>query len=99
MLVSTVGVGDLDVVVREWGSPDGRPLVFWHGLNPFGALQLNEVSPIWAHRGFRVVSIAAPGIADSPPLVDLAEYRPARLSDLVVGLADALGLARLAFVG
>jgi lipase len=95
----TATVGHADVVVREWGEPGGKPVLYWHGLNPFGALQLTEAGPVWASRGFRVLSIAAPGIADSPPLVDPTGYRPTRLADLVAGLADSLGIARFAYVG
>jgi pimeloyl-ACP methyl ester carboxylesterase len=96
---ATVDVGDAEVAVREWGEPEGRPLFFWHGLNPFGSLQLNEVGPVWAGRGLRVLSIAAPGIADARTLSDLSGYRPTRLADLVVGLADELGIGRFVFVG
>lgn len=85
--------------MREWGDEDARPLVFWHGLNPFGALQLNEAGPAWAARGFRVSAPAAPGLGESPAFADLAAYRPSRLADLVVTLADELGLGRFDFVG
>jgi 3-oxoadipate enol-lactonase/4-carboxymuconolactone decarboxylase len=97
--VTTVEVGPSSVSVHEWGLSGGTPLVFWHGLNPFGALQLNEAGPAWAKRGFRVLSIAAPGIADSRPFVDLEGYRPSRLARLVVELADALAIERFAYVG
>lgn len=73
--------------------------MYWHGLNPFGALELNEAGPAWGDQGFRVVSVAAPGIADTEPFSDLDAYRPTRLADLVVGLADELGLGRFAYVG
>jgi pimeloyl-ACP methyl ester carboxylesterase len=72
---SRIPAAGTQVVVREWGAPDGRPLVFWHGLNPFGALQLNEAGPAWAERGFRVVAPAAPGMGESPPFEDLDDYR------------------------
>jgi pimeloyl-ACP methyl ester carboxylesterase len=97
--LKTIAVGDADVAVRAWGEGSGMPLVFWHGLNPFGALQLNEAGPEWASRGFRVLSVAAPGIADSAALAELEDYRPSRLATLVLGLADTLGLARFAYVG
>jgi pimeloyl-ACP methyl ester carboxylesterase len=84
--------------VREWRGGE-RALVFWPGLNPFGALQLNEVGPMWADHGFDVFSIAPPGIADARTLDDLAAYRPTRLADLVVAVADALELRRIAYVG
>jgi pimeloyl-ACP methyl ester carboxylesterase len=89
----------VDVVVREWGEVDGRPLLFWPGLNPFGSLQLNEAGPTWAERGFRVLAVAAPGMGESPPLPDPEGYRPTRLADLVVELADRLELDRFDYVG
>jgi pimeloyl-ACP methyl ester carboxylesterase len=87
------------VNIREWGRQGGRPLVYWHGLNPFGALALNEAGPAWAADGFRVVSIDAPGIADGRPLPDLTAYRPSSLATLIVDAADSLGLGRFDFVG
>ena len=94
-----VAAGNGAVTVREWGAANGQPLVFWHGLNPFGALALNEAGPAWAADGFRVVAVAAPGIADDGTLPDPAAYRPTRLADLVVSVADELGLGRFVFVG
>ena len=96
---SRLQVGDVSLTVREWGDADGRPLIYWHGLNPFGALELNEAGPAWADAGFRVVAVAAPGIADSPSLPDLTAYRPTRLAELVLHVADVLGLRAFAYVG
>ena len=92
-----VDVG-LPLVVREWGEGE-RPLVFWPGLNPFGALALNEAGPIWADEyGLRVVSVSPPGIGEPPPL-PAEGYLLSRLSDLVVRLLDRLELERAAYVG
>jgi pimeloyl-ACP methyl ester carboxylesterase len=92
-----VDVG-LPVVVREWGEGE-RPLVFWPGLNPFGALALNEAGPIWADEyGLRVLAISPPGIGETSALPAEA-YLLSRLSDLVVRLLDALELGRVAYVG
>jgi len=88
----TVQAAGVELTLHEWGSPDGRALVYWHGLNPFGALELNEAGPAWASEGFRVLAFAAPGIADSTALPDLTGYRPTRLADLIVEVADRLGL-------
>jgi pimeloyl-ACP methyl ester carboxylesterase len=85
--------------LREWGAAAGRPLLYWHGLNPFGALALNEAGPAWAARGFHVVSIDAPGIADGHTLPDLAGYRPSSLAALIVEAAESLGIDRFDFVG
>jgi pimeloyl-ACP methyl ester carboxylesterase len=87
------------MTLREWGEKEGRPLLYWHGLNPFGALEPNEAGPAWAEAGFRVVSFAAPGIADPAAFADLTDYRPTRLAELVVGAADRLGIGRFAYVG
>jgi pimeloyl-ACP methyl ester carboxylesterase len=98
--VSVVPVAGSAVTVREWGNPGVPPLLYWHGLNPFGALELNEAGPVWASDyGFRVVAFAAPGIADPRALPDLTAYRPSRLADLVVEVADRFGIERFAYVG
>jgi pimeloyl-ACP methyl ester carboxylesterase len=86
-------------VTREWGAPDGRPLVFWPGLNPWGSLQLIEVGPLLAERGFRVIAIAAPGAGETPPLDDPDAYLPSRLAQLVLDVADAAGCVRFVFMG
>jgi pimeloyl-ACP methyl ester carboxylesterase len=86
-------------VTRVWGPGDGKPLVFWPGLNPWGGLQLIEVGPLLAERGFRVVSIAPPGGGETPPLEDPDAYRPTRLAELVVETADAQGFDRFVFMG
>jgi pimeloyl-ACP methyl ester carboxylesterase len=86
--------------LREWGDAGAPALLYWHGLNPFGALELNEAGPAWADEyGFRVLGFAAPGIADPDSFRDLNGYRPTRLADLVVEVADVLGLGRFAYVG
>jgi pimeloyl-ACP methyl ester carboxylesterase len=86
-------------VTREWGPADGRPLVFWPGLNPWGGLQLVEAGPLLGERGFRVTSIAPPGGGETPPLDDPDAYRPSRLAELVLEVADTQGFDRFAFMG
>ena len=86
--------------MREWRSDDaGVPLLYWHGLNPFGALDLNEAGPAWAASGFRVLAFAAPGLADGDALSHLDGYRPTMLADLVVETANRLDVEQFAFVG
>jgi len=99
MTTEEVKVGEVVLTVRQWGDRSARPLIFWHGLNPFGALQLNEVGPRWGTRGFRVIAPAAPGAGDSPTLSDPDAYRPTRLAHLVAELAAALELRVFSFVG
>jgi len=99
MTTRRIAARGIELTLREWGPEDGRPLLYWHGLNPFGALELNEAGPTWADAGFRVVSFAAPGIADPTAFPDLTAYRPTRLADLVVEVADRLDIGRFAYVG
>jgi pimeloyl-ACP methyl ester carboxylesterase len=99
MNMATVAVPGVDLVVREWGSENERALVFWPGLNPWGSLQLVEVGPLLARRGFRVLSIAAPGAGETPALGDPKAYRPTRLAQLVVAAADSFGLDRFGYMG
>jgi pimeloyl-ACP methyl ester carboxylesterase len=86
-------------VTREWGAVDGRPLIFWPGLNPWGSLQLVEVGPLLAERGLRVIAIAAPGVGETPPLADPDDYLPTRLARIVLDVADDRGIERFAFMG
>jgi pimeloyl-ACP methyl ester carboxylesterase len=79
-----------DAAVTEWGGRDGRPLVFWPGLNPWGNLQLVDVGPLLAERGFRVIAFAPPWNEDAD------FYRPTRLAHYIVDNADA---ERFAFMG
>ena len=99
MTTRQIPVGGVHLSVREWGDEGGRPLLYWHGLNPFGALELNEAGPGWGAAGFRVVAFGAPGIAGGNAFPELAAYRPRRLADLVIDVADRLGVARFAYVG
>ena len=85
------------LVVREWGAGE-RPVVYWPGLTPFGALHLNEAGPVWAERyGLRVLSVSPPGVETEARPAE--EYGLASLAALVVRLLDALELDRGAYVG
>jgi pimeloyl-ACP methyl ester carboxylesterase len=86
--------------VREWGEPGGRALLFWPGLNPWGSLQLVEVGPLLAARGFHVLSIEPPGTTgETPPLDDPDGYLPSRLARLVVEVAESRGIDRFLYMG
>lgn len=76
--------------VTEWGDRDGRPLVFWPGLNPWGELQLVEVGPLLAERGFHVIAFNPPWRED-PDF-----YKPSSLARYIV---DAVDAERFAFMG
>jgi pimeloyl-ACP methyl ester carboxylesterase len=64
--------------------------VFWPGLNPFGDLQLVEVGPLLAERGFRVVAVQPPWEREPD------DYLPSRLADYVLEIAPP---GRFVFMG
>jgi pimeloyl-ACP methyl ester carboxylesterase len=99
MRLVRVAVSGVELAVRDWGEADLRPLVFWPGLNPWGALQLAELAPQLVEEGFRVLSIAAPVGGDSPALPDAGGYRPRALAELVLAVAHRLALTRFLFLG
>ena len=74
--------------VREWGSPDGRPLVFWHALGSgtCGAY-LTEVAPALTAMGLWLLAPDAPGFGESPAL-PRAEYKTESVVEMVRGLLD-----------
>ncbi|MEQ1852357.1 MAG: alpha/beta fold hydrolase, partial [Chthoniobacteraceae bacterium] len=78
--------------IREFGAPDGRPLLFIHGW-PGSSRQGVLLDAAAKKDGFRVLSPDRPGIGESP----LAPGR--RLSDwppLVRGIAAQFHCRRLA---
>jgi pimeloyl-ACP methyl ester carboxylesterase len=85
--------------VREWGSADGRPLVFWHAL---GAVQsgayLTELAPTLTEAGLRLIAPDAPGFGESPALPPDG-YRMGSLLDLLRGVMDDRGLDRAILMG
>jgi pimeloyl-ACP methyl ester carboxylesterase len=85
--------------VREWGPPDGRPLVFWHAL---GAVQsgamLTELAPTLTDAGFRVLGVDAPGFGRSPPL-PAERYEQDSLVELLRGVLDERGIERAVLMG
>ena len=99
MNVTTVAVGGVDLVVREWGRESERSLFFWPSLSPWGALHLVELAPLLAARGFHVVSISPPGAGETPTLEDAEAYRPTRLAQLLLETADSLGVDRFVYMG
>jgi pimeloyl-ACP methyl ester carboxylesterase len=92
-----VEAGGTELLVYEWGEP-GRPaILYWDGLRGTG-LHANELGPLLADGGFRVVAPDPPGHARSPA-VALEAFRPSRLAGLAAELLAALGIARATFLG
>ena len=85
--------------VREWGPPDGRPLVFWHAL---GAAQsgayLTELAPTLTEAGLRLLAPDAPGLGQSPALPP-ERYELDSLVDLLRGVLDDRGIERALLMG
>jgi pimeloyl-ACP methyl ester carboxylesterase len=93
----TISVAGTHLAIHEWGEPNGRPLLFQHGLGHRAGLQINEVAPLLAaEEGFRVIAPDTPGFGGSPPA---RPVRPTELAELVPPLLDALGMGRVALMG
>ena len=100
MRARTIDAAGAELFVREWGDRNGGALLFWHGLGDHTGLQIGEAAPILADEfGLRVLALDAPGFGASPrpPLPDY--YLLPALADRALVAADALALARPAFVG
>ena len=83
------------LLVREWGSLDGSPVIAHHGTPSCRlARPGSEADDGWT--GVRVISFDRPGYGGSPP-------RPGRnvgaAAEDVAAIADALGLERFAVYG
>ncbi len=83
------------VGVYEYGDPEGRPVLVFHGVPACGAGFAWADEPA-RERGLRLVAPDRPGVGKSsgPPLATVGEY-PAR----VATLADTLGLERFGVWG
>jgi pimeloyl-ACP methyl ester carboxylesterase len=81
--------------LREYGAPDGRPLLFIHGWPGCGSQALLFDAAAKAH-GFRVIAPDRPGIGGSPHLPGrrLLDWPP-----LVREIATHFGLLQLAVLG
>jgi len=81
--------------VQEYGDPDGRPIVFFHGL--IGSHhQASYVSDQATARGLRVVAPNRPGVGDSE---FVARSSVLDAVDDVEDLADALGIGAFSVIG
>jgi pimeloyl-ACP methyl ester carboxylesterase len=90
-----VDIGGTTLVVREWGRPDERPAVFWHGLGDRSGLSIGAIAP---NLGLRVVGLDAPGFGGSPPL-EPEGYLLSSLGELGLRLIATLGLHRPLWLG
>jgi pimeloyl-ACP methyl ester carboxylesterase len=87
------------VHVREWGSPERRPLVFWHALGALtSGAYLTEVAPVLTEAGLWLIAPDAPGFGESPALPPEA-YRTEAVVGLVEGVLDERGVERAVLMG
>lgn len=84
--------------MREWGEPDGRTVLCWHGAGGT-ADDFAEIAPVLAERlQLRVVAIDGPGHGQSPAPAAEA-FRPTALARLATEILDELEVERAVFVG
>jgi pimeloyl-ACP methyl ester carboxylesterase len=87
------------VYVREWGAPDGRPLVFWHALGAgTSGAYLTELAPTLTDAGLRLIAPDAPGFGRSPALPP-ERYSIDSLVGMVRGVLDERGVERAILMG
>jgi pimeloyl-ACP methyl ester carboxylesterase len=84
---------------REWGTPEGSPVVFLHGLGPSGPGVVDDAAPVWADEyGFRVLAADLPGFGRAQP-GDPVCALPSDLARIVERALDELEIATFALVG
>jgi pimeloyl-ACP methyl ester carboxylesterase len=87
------------VYVREWGAPDGHPLVFWHALGAgTSGAYLTELAPTLTDAGLRLIAPDAPGFGRSAPL-PAERYAMDSLLGLLRGVLDERGIERAILMG
>ena len=96
----TVAVGDLRMHFRSHGSAGGAAVVFVHGSGPGASGHSNFRKNVNAFTaaGYRVIVPDLPGFGYSSKPTD-RDYTTTFFSTHLVGLLDALGIARFALVG
>jgi non-heme chloroperoxidase len=100
MKVHTVpGGGGLRLHVREWGSPDARPILFIHGWSQNHLCWARQYESALADE-FRLVAYDLRGHGMSEAPLEPEHYTDGRRwADDVAAIVDALGLERPVLVG
>jgi pimeloyl-ACP methyl ester carboxylesterase len=89
----------VDISVREWGRPDGWPVVFVHGLAQSHLSFLPQLASGLADR-HRLVAYDLRGHGESAKPDDPAHYQDGRRwADELAAVIDGLGLAKPVVVG
>ena len=79
--------------VRLQGPPDGRPILFIHGMLFGSELPRVAVDQLYAHN-LRLIAPARPNFGMSDPAPGPPEQEPERLTDDLLFVLDAYGLDR-----
>jgi non-heme chloroperoxidase len=93
------GGGGLQLHVREWGRPDGMPILFIHGWSQNHLCWVKQYESVLADE-FRLVAYDLRGHGMSEAPLEPEHYTDGNLwADDVAAIIDALGLDRTALVG
>ncbi len=93
-----IRTGDVSLHVQIAGPPDGEPVVLLHGFPDFGYGWRHQVEPL-ARAGYRVIVPDQRGYGRSDKPAGRGAYAIERLTQDVLDLLDALGIARAHVVG
>ena len=93
-----VRVGDCSIRVIESGPSGGRPILLVHGWGGC-VYTYAEMIPALAGAGYRVAAFDLPGHGLSDKPSDEGRYTTRALSDVLLGVASAIGMDRFTFVG
>jgi pimeloyl-ACP methyl ester carboxylesterase len=86
-----------DIAFREWGDPQGEPILFFHGF-PGSRFQPRTADKEAARLGARLIALDRPGIGLSSKL-QRGPQRVGQWAEDVVEFVDHLGLERYHIVG
>src|SRR3989338_9991360 len=79
----------------EYGAPDGRPVLFFHGAP--GSRHIHaDMADVVTRRGIRLIAVERPGygLSDPQPGRSMLDW-----PGDVAALTDALGIAKFAIIG
>ncbi len=88
----------VSVRIVEGGPPEGEAVLLVHGWGGC-VYSFAELIPALVHGGYRVVAIDLPGHGLSDKPLDERHYTTRALIDVVLEVAELLGLSRFSYIG